>query len=74
VGHPADWLATDAPVPFSLFRSIECWFLDAWVGVDAVTDAEFAASQRKDLVALSDGSKIWLPALNSSDPQLKAAV
>jgi hypothetical protein len=43
LGNRADWLATDAPVPFSAFRSLDVWYRGAWVGVGDVTDEEFAA-------------------------------
>lgn len=33
LGNPADWLATDRPVPLTVFRSIEVWSGDAWVEV-----------------------------------------
>ena len=34
-GNPADWLATDRPVPLAAIRSITTWSGDAWVDVGA---------------------------------------
>lgn len=40
-GNPAQWLATDAAVPLSTFRSIEVWHRGAWTPVSDVDADDF---------------------------------
>lgn len=40
-GNPAQWLATDAAVPLSTFRSIEVWHRSAWTPVSDVDADDF---------------------------------
>lgn len=42
-GNPAQWLATDAPVPVSDFHALEIWYHGAWVSVDRLTGDELDA-------------------------------
>lgn len=35
-GNPAQWLATDTPVPVSMFRALEVWYDNTWVNVESL--------------------------------------
>lgn len=37
-GNPADWLATDQPVPLTSCRAIEVWYNGCWVDCASVSD------------------------------------
>lgn len=52
-GNPAQWLATDRPVPLSAFRALEVWYRDAWVSVDDVTEEDL---------------KVWLQKVRKTAP------
>ena len=43
LGNPAQWLATDAPVPVSDFHALEIWYRGSWVNVDRLTGDELDA-------------------------------
>ena len=42
-GNPAQWLATDAPVPLSDFHALEIWYQGAWVSVNSLSEDELDA-------------------------------
>jgi hypothetical protein len=42
-GNPAEWLATDEPVPLDDVRVVEVYYRGKWVPVTDVDDAEFEA-------------------------------